>query len=85
MDDTSCPYSEKKEIMMEPLTRLDRCDNAGCSAAAWSVAEWEGVGRLMFCGHHTRKHQAAMLEQGATILAPDNIEDTEKTPVTAEV
>lgn len=69
---------------MEPLTRLDRCD-AKCSAAAWSVAEWEGVGQLMFCGHHTRKYREAMLEQGATILAPDNSEGAEKTPVTAGV
>jgi hypothetical protein len=46
-----------------PLTRLDRCDR--CSAAAMVRVTLPTGGELQFCGHHTKKHAARLLEIGA--------------------
>jgi hypothetical protein len=48
------------------LTRADRCDRCGAQAAVRVVLE---SSELLFCGHHARKHNAALLEIGAQIAS----------------
>ena len=54
-----------------PLTAMDRCDAAAsgrsCGAKAYSRVTLPSGGRLMFCGHHLRKHTAALAAHGAQI------------------
>lgn len=45
-----------------PLTGLDRCDRCGAAALVRVVLR-EG-GELLFCGHHGRMHQSALIEVG---------------------
>jgi hypothetical protein len=47
------------------LTGLDRCDR--CGAAATTRAVLPSGGELLFCGHHTRKHQARLHELSAEL------------------
>lgn len=53
------------------LTALDRCDAAAsgrsCGAKAYSRVTLTSGGQLMFCGHHLRKHTAALAAHGAHI------------------
>ena len=55
----------------KPLTALDRCDAAAsgrsCGAKAYSRITLPSGGELMFCGHHLRKHTAALAAHGAQI------------------
>lgn len=48
------------------LTRQDRCDR--CGAQAYVRAVLPGVGALLFCGHHFRAHELALLAAGAEIV-----------------
>ena len=40
---------------VQPLTTLDRCDR--CGAQAYLRVELAGGRELLFCGHHSRKHE----------------------------
>ena len=53
------------------LTTLDRCDR--CGARAKTRAVLLSGGELLFCGHHTREHQPALLEVGVTALTDVDI------------
>ena len=49
------------------LTRQDRCDR--CGAQAYVRAVLPGVGSsLLFCGHHFRAHELALVAAGAEIV-----------------
>ena len=39
----------------QPLTTLDRCDR--CGAQAYLRIELAGGSELLFCAHHSRKHE----------------------------
>jgi hypothetical protein len=45
-----------------PLTAHDRCDR--CSAAAQVRVCLTDGGELLFCGHHGRMHQSALIQHG---------------------
>lgn len=47
------------------LTKSDRCDR--CGAAATARAVLPNGGELLFCGHHTRKHQTKLRELAAEL------------------
>jgi hypothetical protein len=53
------------------LTAQDRCDAASsgitCGAKAFARATLPSGGVLLFCGHHLRKHTAALAAHGAQI------------------
>jgi hypothetical protein len=56
------------ETLTRPdLTTYDRCDR--CGAAATTRAVLPSGGELLFCGHHTRKHQIRLRELAAEIQA----------------
>lgn len=61
------------------LTALDRCD--GCSAQAYHVAKKSGFSNLLFCGHHLRKHEDALLNQDWIIYS--DVSPAEPVPVAA--
>lgn len=42
-----------------PLTAHDRCDHCGAQAVS-VIRSLERAVALMLCGHHTRKHAAAL-------------------------
>ncbi len=48
------------------LTRQDRCDRCGAQAFARATLPGAG-GVLLFCGHHFRAHEAALVGAGAQI------------------
>jgi hypothetical protein len=48
-----------------PLTVADRCDRCGARALVRAVLPTGG--KLLFCGHHGRKHCAALADQGAEL------------------
>ncbi len=48
------------------LTRQDRCDR--CGAQAYVRATLPGGSDLLFCGHHFRAHEAALVGAGASVL-----------------
>lgn len=48
------------------LTRQDRCDRCGAQAFARATLPGEG-GVLLFCGHHFRNHESALVDAGAQI------------------
>lgn len=49
----------------ETLTVNDRCDR--CGAQAWTA--WgSGARAVLFCIHHTRDHEPALIEQGFELL-----------------
>jgi hypothetical protein len=48
------------------LTRLDRCDR--CGAAAKTRAILPTGGELLFCAHHTRKHESRLNELRVELL-----------------
>ncbi|HEY3259953.1 MAG TPA: hypothetical protein VGJ95_06720 [Pseudonocardiaceae bacterium] len=49
------------------LTASDRCDR--CGAVATTRAVLPSGGELLFCGHHTRKHQTRLRELSAELKA----------------
>lgn len=50
---------------MSDLKVSDRCDR--CNAQAF-VSVKVSSGSLFFCGHHFRKHESALVSQGAEVL-----------------
>ena len=59
------------EEPMVSFTALDRCDR--CGAQAYVQASKEGFSELLFCKHHSRRHEDALLTSGWTV-----VEDSEK-------
>lgn len=57
----------------DELTPLHRCDR--CSQQAWFAAHL-AHGPLYFCGHHARRHRAAITKAGARII--DNTAELDK-------
>lgn len=56
------------ETLTRPdMTAYDRCDR--CGAAATTRAVLPSGGELLFCGHHTRKHQIRLRELAAELQA----------------
>lgn len=51
--------------VVQPLTRLDRCDR--CGAAAKTRVTLRDGGELLFCGHHTRQHADRLHELRADL------------------
>lgn len=49
------------------LTRQDRCDRCGAQAFVRATLP-AGGGELLFCGHHFRNHETALVGAGAVIL-----------------
>lgn len=47
------------------LTRHDRCDS--CGAQAFARARFSAGTELLFCGHHFRKNEDALVAAGAEI------------------
>jgi hypothetical protein len=53
------------DLAREPLTLSDRCDS--CAAQAFVAAIMTTGLELLFCGHHYRKNEAALVAQGARV------------------
>jgi N-acetylmuramic acid 6-phosphate (MurNAc-6-P) etherase len=53
------------DLAREPLTLSDRCDS--CAAQAFVAAIMTTGLELLFCGHHYRKNEAALVSQGARV------------------
>lgn len=49
------------------LTRQDRCDRCGAQAFARATLPGAGTGELLFCGHHFRAHELALVAAGARV------------------
>lgn len=50
------------------LTRQDRCDRCGAQAYVRATLPGSDGLQLLFCGHHFRAHELALLAAGAEIL-----------------
>lgn len=48
------------------FTAHDRCD-ARCNAQALAKAQREGFEELLFCMHHVRQHENALIDNGWTV------------------
>lgn len=48
------------------FTAMDRCDR--CSAQALCLAQHEKFGELLFCGHHIRETEEALLDAGWELI-----------------
>lgn len=55
---------------MLDLTASDRCDR--CYARAAHVAQKSGFSELLFCGHHHREFESALLMQGWRIISDES-------------
>lgn len=64
---------------MLDLTAQDRCDR--CGARAVHVARKKGFSELLFCGHHHREFEDALLNQGWGIYSDES--PAEPVPVAA--
>ena len=49
------------------LTDADRCDR--CGARATARVTFTGGGELFFCGHHTRRYDAALRAVDAEVVS----------------
>jgi hypothetical protein len=49
----------------QPLTTLDRCDR--CGAQAYLRIKLAGGGELLFCAHHSRKHEQQIRAIAVTV------------------
>jgi hypothetical protein len=49
----------------QPLTLQERCDS--CGAQAFVAVTFPTGSELLFCGHHYRKHEAALASQGVSV------------------
>ena len=52
----------------ETLTRQDRCDRCGAQAYVRAALPGSDGLALLFCGHHFRAHELALVAAGAEIL-----------------
>ncbi len=52
----------------ETLTRQDRCDRCGAQAYVRAALPGGDGLALLFCGHHFRAHELALVAAGAEIL-----------------
>ena len=52
-------------IATQVLTAADRCDR--CGARAYLRVTLPGGGELLFCGHHGRAHEDALIAADASI------------------
>lgn len=56
-----------KDLPLIEFSALDRCD--GCGARAYSAARREDMPQeLLFCIHHRKQHEYALLDQGWEII-----------------
>lgn len=53
----------------------DRCD-ARCNSQALGKATKEGVAELMFCMHHIRQHEDALMTNGWTVITDEKTYDS---------
>ena len=60
---TSTPIPD---TVVAVLTAADRCDR--CGARATSRVTFAGGGELLFCGHHTRRYDAALRAADAEVV-----------------
>jgi len=62
---TESVQSETETMPQDPfdgeLTLLDRCDRCGAAAVIRAVMNG-GIGELLFCGHHGREYQPALIK-----------------------
>jgi hypothetical protein len=49
------------------FTAQDRCD-AACPARAYTLAQHDEFGELLFCTHHSRKYRQTLFDDGWTII-----------------
>ncbi|MCW2599356.1 MAG: hypothetical protein JWM02_1185 [Frankiales bacterium] len=61
MTSTTYPLAAADVI---PLTMVDRCDR--CASRAYVRATLPNGSELLFCGHHSNEHRAALLISGAS-------------------
>ncbi len=61
---TIAPLDPQPTTSSRPLTLSDRCDS--CGAQAFVLVGVKGS-ELLFCGHHYRRHEAALLATGVTV------------------
>lgn len=61
------------------FTAHDRCDR--CGSQALMVAEKDGNADLLFCAHHTRRHEDALLAQGWTVTFDQATYESYRQPV----
>lgn len=61
------------------FTALDRCDR--CGAQALSLCTKPELSDLMFCGHHTARHEDALLATGWTVTFDYATYESYRTPV----
>ncbi|WNN93682.1 hypothetical protein SEA_CALLINALLBARBZ_32 [Arthrobacter phage CallinAllBarbz] len=54
------------KVPVRVLRVADRCDR--CGAQAFVKATLPGAHPLLFCGHHYRKHEPALLQADARII-----------------
>ena len=54
----------------EPLRAVDRCDSCQAPARFRAFSPDPSLG-LLFCGHHARKHAAALAAQGFLLVEPE--------------
>lgn len=64
--------STEGDNMHVDLRAIYRCDR--CSAAARAVTEFE-AGEILLCGHHWRKHRAAIVEIAKSYYVEPDQED----------
>jgi hypothetical protein len=63
------------------LTRADRCDSCGAQAFVRATIPAADGLSLLFCGHHFRDHELALVSAGATFHDErDRIDEQASTP-----
>jgi hypothetical protein len=69
METTEHPLSH----LLPPLTAHDRCDHRGCSAQAYVAVQMRLTDKttLLFCGHHFRDVQEAIMAQNPFAIRDD--------------
>lgn len=56
----------EKPVELVSFSALDRCDRCGSQALA--IARKEGLADLLFCNHHRRRHEDALITQGFEVV-----------------
>jgi hypothetical protein len=61
------------QALIPPLTALDRCDHRACGAQAYVAVllKPDSLYPLLFCGHHFRDVQPALLAQNPHAVRDD--------------